>query len=312
MRALLRWTTFPVLFFGGTGATIVLLERGVDPELLLALVPTVAAALVFGLERALPYRREWNRLHGDLLTDVLHNAVSMVLVPRLFDLAALVALERASTALRGLLGSPWPSGWPLALQLALALVIAELFAYALHRALHEVPVLFRLHATHHSTPRLYFLNAGRIHPLEALAVVALFTGPLALLGAPSEVIALALVATSIHGSLQHSNVDLSLGWLNWIFAGAELHRWHHVRPTAIANHNYGQTLILWDLVFRTRHLPRDEEPSADIGLENLPRFPTRYLGQLLSPLRWEDILASSRESVADRERELVGRPDRER
>ena len=32
--------------------------------------------------------------------------------------------------------------------------------------MHEVPWLWRFHATHHSAPRLYWLNAGRFHPLD--------------------------------------------------------------------------------------------------------------------------------------------------
>ena len=72
---------------------------------------------------------------------------------------------------------------------------------------------------------------------------------------------------------------------------AELHRWHHSPVVAQANHNYGHNLIVWDIVFGTRWLPADREPPAEVGLENLPRFPKTLLGQLASPFRWRAITA---------------------
>jgi sterol desaturase/sphingolipid hydroxylase (fatty acid hydroxylase superfamily) len=72
---------------------------------------------------------------------------------------------------------------------------------------------------------------------------------------------------------------------------AELHRWHHSRTVWEANHNYGQNVIVWDLVFRTFFWPRDREPPEDTGLADLPAFPTTYWAQLASPLRWARIKA---------------------
>ena len=114
---------------------------------------------------------------------------------------------------------------------------------------------------------------------------------------PSDTIFLALLLfflafslfTGVHGLFQHANVDVRLGGLNWVFSMAELHRWHHSRTVAEANHNYGNNLIVWDLVFGTYFLPRDRTPPEDIGLADLPDFPTTFFGQLLAPLRWKKI-----------------------
>ena len=70
---------------------------------------------------------------------------------------------------------------------------------------------------------------------------------------------------------------------------AELHRWHHSRILDEANTNYGQNLIVWDVVFGTRFLPADREPPEDIGLTGLSAFPMDYLGQLASPFTWRRI-----------------------
>ena len=47
-----------------------------------------------------------------------------------------------------------------------------------------------------------------------------------------------------------------------------------------------QNLIVWDVVFGTRHLPKDQLPTENIGIEDLPRFPSGFWSNLLVPFRW--------------------------
>lgn len=195
-------------------------------------------------------------------------------------------------------GGLWPSSWPLLAQLALARVVAEAFDYWAHRALHASPLLWRLHATHHSAPRLYWLNATRAHPLEMLFRGTVAFIPLAVVGAGDAVLALFGVMTIVVGLFQHANVDIRLGPLCWVFSVGELHRWHHSPRVADANHNYGNNFMFWDVVFGTRYLPANRPPPSEIGIEGLGGFPTTYLGQLGSPLRWRAILAGSRPEAA--------------
>lgn len=97
---------------------------------------------------------------------------------------------------------------------------------------------------HHSAKRLYWLNAGRDHPLVILVFYLAGAVPLVLIGAPLEVLTLFFVLEAVHGLFQHANVNVKLGPLNWVFSMAELHRWHHSRELKQANHNYGLTLIV--------------------------------------------------------------------
>ena len=76
---------------------------------------------------------------------------------------------------------------------------------------------------------------------------------------------------------------------------AELHRWHHSLKLEEANSNYGNNILFWDLVFGTVYYPRDRTASADIGLSDMDGFPADYLGQVLSPLRWEALTAPGME-----------------
>ena len=88
-------------------------------------------------------------------------------------------------------------------------------------------------------------------------------------------------------------MDVRLGPRNYFFSMAELHRWHHSKQMEEANHNYGQNVIVWDLVFGTFFLPKDREPPEDIGIPNLPAFPMTFWRQLASPFRWRRIKRES-------------------
>jgi sterol desaturase/sphingolipid hydroxylase (fatty acid hydroxylase superfamily) len=87
----------------------------------------------------------------------------------------------------------------------------------------------------------------------------------------------------MHGTFQHANIHVKLGFLNWIFSMAELHRWHHSRSIEESSSNYSGHVLLWDIVFGTRFLPSDRLPPCDIGIAGMPTFPNDYIEQLKSP-----------------------------
>lgn len=239
-------------------------------------------------ERGLAYRKDWNRSHGDLRTDILHALVSGVATTRLVAMAARTAGGMLAALLSSSWGATlWPGQWPYLAQLGLALLIAELPQYWVHRWQHEREFLWRFHSVHHSAPRLYWLNAARFHPLDIGLLYLVGYVPLIALGCSQDVILLFALFDSILGMLQHSNIDVRLGLLNRIFSMAEPHRWHHSRALNEANTNYGSNLIVWDLLFGTFFLPADRDPPRHIGIADLPAFPDGYLAQLAAPFAWE-------------------------
>ena len=90
--------------------------------------------------------------------------------------------------------------------------------------------------------------------------------------------------------LQHANLNLKSGWLNYIFSTNELHRWHHSTDREKANSNYGNAIVLWDQVFGTFKIgsvadtaestvglfPSSDEDSEDKGYS----ASASYFGQL--------------------------------
>jgi sterol desaturase/sphingolipid hydroxylase (fatty acid hydroxylase superfamily) len=295
-RDLFAMTIFPAILCATIAVTIALMRQGVEPTAAFVGPMISAYLIVMILERRIPFHESWQRSRGDIPVDLGHLFVSGGLTLSLLR-PAMLAL---GVAIGGWLGPRvgaelWPGGWPLVAQLVLALVVGEFFMYWAHRLGHEVELLWRFHALHHSAPRLYFLNAVRFHPVDlAISNYAPFV-PLVALGAGMDVLALFALFSGVHGIFQHANLPLRLGPLNWFFSMAELHRWHHSRRLDEANSNYGQNLIVWDVVFGTRFLPKDREPPEDIGIAGLPAFPMDYLGQLASPFTWRRI---ERESAA--------------
>ncbi len=295
MRELARWTVFPAMLIAAIGATAMALDRGLAPSLAVlgiyfAMMPVVAA-----LERVLPHRPEWNQSRRDLLTDALYLPTTWGVGALLGPLFAALAVAIGGVVSRGLGNELWPVHWPLAAQVALACVVAELFDYWGHRLMHRVPALWRLHAVHHSAPRVYWLNATRTHPGELLVRGAFGAVPLAVLGVTEPVLAYWMLLGRVAGLFQHANIDFALGPWSWIFSIGDLHRWHHSRERAEADSNYGNSFIVWDAVFGTRYLPAERETPAQVGIAGMEAFPTRLPAQLIAPLRWRAI---ERESAA--------------
>jgi sterol desaturase/sphingolipid hydroxylase (fatty acid hydroxylase superfamily) len=285
---LARGAVMPATLAAALGVALFALSRGVAVTVILPLVFFASIAWVAWLERVLPYRPEWNRARGDLLADALYFPTTSAVIGLMRPLVA-----TAGVAFAGLVSDRfgvglWPRDWPLLLQLPLAWAVVELFAYWPHRWLHEVPWLWRLHATHHSPERLYWLNATRAHPLEHVFRSCFGMLPLALAGASLELILLQTITDAVVGLFQHANVDIRLGPLDYVFSAAPVHRWHHSRTREEADHNYGDTFIFWDLVFGTYYHPREREVEA-LGIAGLEGFPRGYLAQLAAPFRWREI-----------------------
>lgn len=281
-----------VVFFPAYVACITVLALAAPsiplPEpTLFAVTFTGLYAVVALLERRLPYRGGWNQPQGDVATDVAHLFLSGMGTNALVQATAVAAAIAGAAWLSRRLGAPlWPNHWPLVAQLPLALLVAEFGHYWFHRLSHEHALVWRLHAAHHSAPRLYWLNATRFHPLDLFALITCQTVPLILLGAGAPVLLAYGLFTGAYGQLQHCNVAVRSGPLRFVFATPEVHRWHHSTDPREGNSNYGAVLSAWDLLFGTFFFPADRGFTGPVGLHDLPRFPRGYLGQLLSPFRW--------------------------
>jgi sterol desaturase/sphingolipid hydroxylase (fatty acid hydroxylase superfamily) len=240
----------------------------------------IAGLAVVFLERAIPYRAEWQPRGADLLDDALFLALVQILLPLAlaWSFAWLaqgwIAAHSASLAF-------WPNHWPILAQLAAKIVLGDFLRYWLHRAAHTWTPLWRLHAVHHAPEKLYTTNVFRFHPAEKALQFLCDTLPFMLVGIGPEALAYYFVFYAVSGLFQHANCDLRLGWLNYVVSGPEVHRWHHSRHPAESNNNYAHSFVVWDLLFGTYLRPR-ERAVEKLGLRSSD-YPRRFLDQISAP-----------------------------
>jgi hypothetical protein len=106
---------------------------------------------------------------------------------------------------------------------------------------------------HHNSERLYVINNLRFYPLIYAIDFSLSIFPAMLLGFTPQAIPGCFAFTQPVLMLQHANIDLRNGLLNYVFSTNELHHWHHSVEPGVANSNYGTVLVFWDQLFGTFH-----------------------------------------------------------
>jgi sterol desaturase/sphingolipid hydroxylase (fatty acid hydroxylase superfamily) len=240
-----------------------------------------AAALVTAFEIAFPHRLQWRPPTSELKTDLIFMTVVQLALPPLVGFGFVYLLIGPARALDLPVRGWWPHAWPIGAQAVLMVLVVDLLRYWLHRFAHQNDTLWRLHAVHHSVEQLYWLNTARFHPLEKVLQMMLDSLPFLLMGVDERVLSLYYIAYASNGFFQHCNIRLRYGILNYIVGSAETHRWHHSRLPRESNANYGNTIIIWDLVFGTWFLPRDRAVS-ELGLQE-PGYPKSFLTLLRAP-----------------------------
>jgi sterol desaturase/sphingolipid hydroxylase (fatty acid hydroxylase superfamily) len=283
VRRLLPWFHYPVVI------TSVFVLFAWLQSLGATLIASTYVPIVFGavvvtlLELWFPYRLAWRPPTEEVRLDLVFMAMVQLAWPPLIGFLFVHLLVAPAKALDLPIAAIWPHGWPIWLQAVLMVLVVDFLRYWLHRLAHETDTLWRLHAVHHSVEQLYWLNTARFHPIEKSLQMCLDSLPFLLMGVNEQVLALYYIAYSSNGFFQHCNIELRYGVLNYIVGSAETHRWHHSRLPRESNANYGNTVIVWDLLFGTWFLPRDRE-IAELGLQERD-YPKSFLGLMRIPFR---------------------------
>ncbi len=263
IRAAISWLIYPLCVLIPFGWLVLSID--LENPLSLILFAFLSLITAGAMEWLHPHTLRWRKSHADILADISHLVLSVPLsvLLRIGLTLGFFTIFTKATAFFTL--AEWPVHWPLWAQASLGLIVGEFGNYWRHRLFHEWEFGWRIHSVHHSPKRLYFLNATRFHFVDLCLSGIGSSIPLALCGATPEVAALVGAFTGLHGNWQHGNVRYKLGWFNWIFAGAELHRWHHCKNIRHTNSNYGNNLIIFDTLFGTRALPAAPLEADQLG-----------------------------------------------
>ena len=272
---------WPLLLSAAVLTTAFGIEMG-HPQWAFNLTYFSLAIALFVLERQRPHLHEWLKSDHQEWADLGHTALTKSAVQ-------LLVISLGFLGITSSVGGPagtgwWPNHWPMFAQVGLGLLIAEFGLYWGHRLAHEWSWLWRFHAVHHSARKLWFFNTGRFHFIDTLKSLLLSGVLLALAGAPNTVVIWIGSITAYIGFLTHCNIRMHNPWISYVFNTPRLHRWHHSMDLKEGNKNYGENLMLWDVVFGTFFDDQSRPPPREIGIRDA--MPRGFAGQMLAPFRW--------------------------
>jgi sterol desaturase/sphingolipid hydroxylase (fatty acid hydroxylase superfamily) len=167
---------------------------------------------------------------------------------------------------------------PLWMRFAAAMIVGQCSSYWGHRWMHEIPVLWRFHAIHHSAEEMDWLVNTRAHPLDIVFTRLCGLIPIYVLGLAQptgntvDVLPLLYVLTgTVWSFVIHANVRWRFGWLEWLVSSPAFHDWHHTKdgPEYI-NKNYAAMLPWVDKCFGTFTCQRSSgRPNTELTLPRL-------------------------------------------
>lgn len=289
-RAFISWIAWPGLLVLCMIATDAGFRLG-RPVAAFYVTYAVFAVAVLLLERCMPHETAWLADDGQIAADVMHTLVSNSAIQALIGFSGAIGISALVTGTGVMKPGIWPHHWPLVLQIGLGLIVSEFAMYWAHRIAHEWTALWYFHAVHHSVGKLWVVNSGRFHFIDAIKSVLPGIAIVLAMGAPMDVVTWLSAIGAFVGTLTHCNIDMRFGALSVVFNTPELHRWHHSRVLREGNTNYGENIMLWDWVFGT-WFNENRRPPADIGIAD--PMPASFRGQIV----WPFVKAFGRRRVA--------------
>jgi sterol desaturase/sphingolipid hydroxylase (fatty acid hydroxylase superfamily) len=271
LRALVRYGLYPLSWAIVLFAFHMIWTSGIEPRRIWGAAAGFLAALYLLVEWLVPYEQRWAMSWRSFLADFRFALINTLFVAGLSAGLALLAI-----GISGDLVGP-ARHWPPLAQLVSCLLIFEAVNYSLHRAMHEAKgktgkLLWSVHAAHHLPPRLYLVMHAVFHPLNGILIQGLaIILPIWLMGYDQKIVTMFLIINGMHGLISHFNVDVRMGWLNYIFVGPELHRYHHSARVDEAK-NYGATLSVFDWMFGTFVYHPGTAPR-DLGIDPASGLP---------------------------------------
>lgn len=280
MKNFFQYSIYPVFMLSAFFSIIWLMKSGTNQYL--STVPIIAvyglAALL--LERWMPFEKNW--VNGtDWNLDFTYYIINY-----------LIKVSAQFTLIWLAVWIPFPQWFPTTLpfwmQVLLALTIIDFFLFFVHWQSHRYGWLWKLHAIHHSSERLYFLNGEKRHALHQILEGSPGIILCLVIGTPQPVVVVALAILAINMMMQHTNLDYKAGILKKFFCVTELHRWHHRADYKDAQVNYGAWLTVWDHIFKTAYdNPKiyHTDGIGEIGIKEEPNFPRTYWKQFWYPFK---------------------------
>lgn len=233
------------------------------------------------LERIFALHREQRIFREGWRTDVVHFLLNRFLV----DAGSFVVIVVLAIFWHWVINPEFQArvaAQPAILQFLEAVLLIDVLGYFYHRLCHTSPLLWKFHAVHHSSEKMDWLAAARVHPLDQIFARAFVFVPLYALGFNEKTFGAVVVVFVFQGIFLHSNVRFRFRFLRWIIATPEYHHWHHSNDPQARNKNFAGQLPILDWLFGTLYLPKNKMPQTYGISEPMPKG---YFAQLKFPFR---------------------------
>ncbi len=153
-------------------------------------------------------------------------------------------------------------------------VLLDFATYLWHIATHRVPLLWRLHAVHHSDKDMDWTTALRFHAADMALSVPLRMAQVRLLHITPRALSLYNAWFFANVAFHHANLKLPFDQqLSLVFTTPGMHDIHHRATPAATDSNYSSGLSLWDRLFGTFSYNRPSAPIGITGWSHAPNLP---------------------------------------
>jgi len=221
----------------------------------------LGSTLVFiFIEKLLPHRREQLILRSEWQGDLNHFFVNHLIVGFVLLLANHFVHQFFSWAIVESVQT-FINQMPFLLQLFTIILVADLIQYTAHRMYHEIPLLWRFHAVHHSAKHMDWLAGSRQHVFELIATRCLVLTPIFVLGFSKELLDIYVIIVGLQAVFNHANVQVKFGWLQYLIVTPQFHHWHHSSDKAAIDRNYAAHFSFLDYLLGTAVKNQKEWPE---------------------------------------------------
>jgi sterol desaturase/sphingolipid hydroxylase (fatty acid hydroxylase superfamily) len=245
----------------------------------------LGSSLIFVfIEKLFALRREQPVFRAEWQVDMQHFIVNHMIVGFVLLATNLLVHKLFGWAAKDGIQA-WVRDLPYPVALFLIILVADLVQYATHRAYHEVPMLWRLHAVHHSVKSMDWLAGSRQHVVELLITRTLVLAPIFVLGFDKGVIDTYIVIVGFQAVFNHANVSVRLGPLRYLVVTPNFHHWHHSQDDEAIDRNYAAHFAFIDYLFGTA-VKSDRKWPDQYGVVG-DYVPDGFWKQVKFPFTWK-------------------------
>lgn len=232
----------------------------------------------FALEIVIPWRKNQPIIRKNFYLDAFYMFFNFFLFSLIiYNAIGNIGVELFTTFLKNIgvknLVAIQLNNLPNWSQLLILFILKDFIHFNVHRLLHRFDFLWQFHKVHHSIQQMGFAGHLRYHWMENVVYKTLEFLPLTMIGfGIDDFFIVHIIGLSI-GHFNHSNINIPLGPLKYVFNSPQMHIWHHAEHIPTKNGvNFGISLSVWDYLFKTDYIPKDgrDEP---LGFDNMKEFP---------------------------------------